>query len=189
MLNRFVPWPQPHQQSLRARIVADPYYRFQSLPEVALAAELGVSIDVNQASVDDWLRLPGLSIHQARQLVQLTQNGVQFYAVEDVAAALSLPVQRLQPLAAIMQFCYYDVTAQAIAVHLNASSVEQLVTLPGLSPDIARAIVRDRVTHGPFQSLADLQQRLNLPGEWIQALLPYLRCEERPKSLKPQFPS
>lgn len=88
MLNRLVQWTQ-QQGPLRAQILADPYYRFQSLAEVALAAELGISIDVNQASVDDWLRLPGLSIHQARQLVQLTQNGVQFYAIEDIAAALS----------------------------------------------------------------------------------------------------
>lgn len=178
MLNRFVTWTQNQQQPLRARLLADPYYRFQSLAEVALAAELGVRIDVNQASVDDWLRLPGLSIHQARQLVQLTQNGVQFYAVEDVAAALSLPVQRLQPLAAVMQFCYYDPDSVALApaISLNAASVEQLLTIPGIVPSVAQSIIRDRITNGPFQSLADLQHRLNFSGDVTQALLPYLRC-------------
>lgn len=180
MLNRFVNWTQNHQQQvpLRTRILADPYYRFQSLVEVALAAELGVSIDVNQASVDDWLRLPGLSIHQAKQLVQLTQNGVQFYSVEDVASALSLPVQRLQPLAVVMQFCYYDADSLALppVMSLNAVSVDQLLTIPGMRPSVARSIIRDRITHGPFQNLADLQQRLNLSSDLTQLLLPYLRC-------------
>ena len=177
MLNRLVQWTQ-QQGPLRAQILADPYYRFQSLAEVALAAELGVSIDVNQASVDDWLRLPGLSIHQARQLVQLTQNGVQFYAIEDIAAALSQPVQRMQPLAAVMQFCYYDQESIALApaFNLNAASVEQLMTIPEMIPSLARNIIRDRIAHGPFQNLADLQQRLNLSGETTQILLPYLRC-------------
>ena len=179
MLSRLVNWTQnqPQQTSLRARISADPYYRFQSLMEVGVAAELGVSIDVNQASVDDWLRLPGLSIHQARQLVQLTQNGVQFYAIEDVASALSLSVQRLQPLAVVMQFCYYDPDsiARAPALSLNIASVEQLLAIPGVVPRVARSIVRDRIAHGPFQNLADLQQRVNLSGGMTQTLLSYLR--------------
>ena len=59
--------------SLRSRIIEDPYYRFKSAFEIAVAADLGVKIDVNQANVDDWLRLPGISIHQARQLVALSQ--------------------------------------------------------------------------------------------------------------------
>lgn len=179
MLNRLVQWTQNQQQGqLRAQILADPYYRFQSLAEVTLAAELGISIDVNQASVDDWLRLPGLSIHQARQLVQLTQNGVQFYSIEDVAAALSQSVQRMQPLAAVMQFCYYGQESLSLAptLNLNAASVEQLMAIPGMTPSLARNIIRDRVTHGPFLNFADLQQRLNLSGEMAQALLPYLRC-------------
>lgn len=73
-------WLQQRQsssQSLNQRL-QDPYYRFQSVEELRLAAVLGVRLDVNQASVDDWLRLPGLSIHQARLLVTLNQSGCSF---------------------------------------------------------------------------------------------------------------
>jgi len=179
MLNRLVQWTQTQPSGqLRSRLLADPYYRFQSLAEVTLAAERGIRIDVNQASIDDWLRLPGLSIHQARQLVQLSQNGVQFYCIEDVAAALSLPLQRMQPLAAVMQFCYYDRESEALgpALNLNVASVEQLMAIPNMTPSLANSIVRDRRAKGPFQNFADLQQRLNLSGDMAQALLPYLRC-------------
>ena len=52
-------------QKLRAKLLNDPYYRLQSGEEVRLAAELGMGIDANQATVDDWLRLPGLSIRMS----------------------------------------------------------------------------------------------------------------------------
>jgi len=58
-------------QKLRSKLLNDPYYRFQSIEEIAIAVSLGIRIDVNQANVDDWLRLPGLSIHHARSLVKL----------------------------------------------------------------------------------------------------------------------
>src|SRR3712207_5879865 len=92
----------PNWHLIRVRIQNDPYYRLQSSEEIAIAAELGMQIDVNQAGVDDWLRLPGLSIHQARSLVELTGSGVQFCCIEDLAAALSCPVQRLKPLQPIL---------------------------------------------------------------------------------------
>lgn len=75
------------KKQLQQRLRQDPYYRLRSFEEVALAAAIGIKIDVNQATVDDWLRLPGISIHQGRSLVQLTSQGVQFYSLDDVAAA------------------------------------------------------------------------------------------------------
>ena len=59
------------QIGLKKKIANDPYYRFQTLAEIAIAVELGITIDANQASIDDWLRLPGFSIHQARSLTKL----------------------------------------------------------------------------------------------------------------------
>ena len=94
-------------QKLRVKLLSDPYYRLQSAEELQMAAELGMGIDANQATVDDWLRLPGLSIHQGRSLVELSRAGVVFYCVEDVAAALGLPVQRLEPLKPMLNFNYY----------------------------------------------------------------------------------
>ncbi|MBD2018693.1 ComEA family DNA-binding protein, partial [Leptolyngbya sp. FACHB-36] len=118
--------------SVRSRL-QDPYYRFQSVEEVAIAASLGVQLDVNQASVDDWLRLPGVSIHQARLLVDLTRSGVQFHCLDDIAAALSLSVQRLKPLEPVLRFCYYDPESVCMIQPLNPNSatVEMLMRIPG----------------------------------------------------------
>ena len=160
--------------SLRSRIAENPYYRFQSAFEIAVAADLGVQIDVNQASVDDWLRLPGISIHQARQLVNLSQAGVAFYAISDLAAALSVPIQRLQWLAPVLSFQYYD-PAAVMSVSIDRCTVAELVQIPQISPELAAEIVSNREQGGKFTDLVNFQQRLGLSGELIGELMHYLQ--------------
>jgi DNA uptake protein ComE-like DNA-binding protein len=164
-------------RSFRSRRLTDPYHRFQSLAEVQRAAKQGVRIDVNQASVDDWLRLPGLSIHQARSLVMLARSGVAFHCLEDIAAALSVPVQQLRSLEPILQFCYYDAEGLTTiaTIHLNTASIEMLTRVPAIDLFLARAIVQNRQQQGAYRSLLDLQQRLNLPGPLTAELMHYLQ--------------
>lgn len=162
--------------SLRARLLNDPFYRFQSVEELQLAASLGLAIDVNRAGVDDWLRLPGISIHQARSLVALAQAGVQFHCLEDLAAALSVPVQRLAPLQPILSFCYYDPNGLDTIqpVNPNRASVDALIRLPSVDLYLARAIVHNRQQQGPYRNIADLQARLALPPQVTAVLMHYL---------------
>lgn len=162
---------------LKSKIQNDPYYRFQSLAEIKIAADLGIQIDVNQAAVDDWLRFPGLSIHQAKTLTQMSEFGVQFLCIEDIAAALGLSVQRLKPLEPIMKFCYYDPESlhQIQRVNLNTATVNDLTQIPEIRSVLARAIVRNRQIRGEYKNLVDLQQRLSLPSEMIANLMHYLR--------------
>ncbi|MBF2036902.1 MAG: ComEA family DNA-binding protein [Leptolyngbyaceae cyanobacterium T60_A2020_046] len=160
---------------VRARLLRDPYGRLQSLAEVPIAAELGIRIDVNRARVDDWLRLPGLSIHQARMLENLTRSGLQFYGLEDLAAALGLTAQALQPLAPLLQFCYYDPESgfSTRRIALNQATVGQLMTLPGMQQPWAEAIAAER-RRRRFVSLADFQARLSVPPEWMACWMHYL---------------
>ncbi|MBW4419383.1 MAG: ComEA family DNA-binding protein [Myxacorys californica WJT36-NPBG1] len=163
-------------QSLKSQIQNDPYYRFQSLEEIKLAVSLGIQIDVNQANVDDWLRLPGLSIHQAKMLTQLSTSGVQFFCAEDVAAALGMSAQRIKPLEPIMRFCYYDPESlvQIQRVNLNTASPEELAQIPVMKPVLARAIARNRITNGNYKNVVDLQERLSLPSKVTAELMHYL---------------
>lgn len=178
----------PSWQSVRRRILNDPYYRLQSLQEVHLAAQLGRTLDVNQANVDDWLRLPGISIHQARTLVALSQAGVAFYCLDDIAAVLQVSVQQLRFLEPLLDFRYYDnvhdsqdnsqdslgANLPGWSVAVNAATAEELMQVPGISSALAQAIVNQR-QHGPYHHLADLQQRLGLSGQLTTDLLYYLR--------------
>lgn len=159
--------------SLRSRILNDPYYRFQSLGEIELAASLGIQIDANRAGVDDWLRLPGLSIHQARTLVDLTQSGVYFHSLEDVAAVLNQPPARLKPWEPVLQFCHYEENSIYTIQPLNANtaSIEALTRIPAVDLYLAKAISQNR----PYRNLPHLQRRLSLSKELTAKLMHYLK--------------
>jgi DNA uptake protein ComE-like DNA-binding protein len=161
--------------SLRSRIIEDPYYRFQSAFEIAVAADLGVKIDVNQAGVDDWLRLPGISIHQARQLVALCQAGVPFHSISDLVAVLNIPLQRLQCLAPVLSFQYYDRSLDLPSIRINQATADELIQIPQIAPELATEIVTNRDRDGKFTDLINLQQRLGLSGELIGKLMHYLK--------------
>ena len=165
------------QIGIRNKIKHDPYYRLQSLKEVAIAVELGVKIDVNQATVDDWLRLPGFSIHQARSLVELVTMGIQLFCIEDVAAAISVPSQHLQPYEPILSFAYYGRFSplNPERIRPNTASIAEIATIPGMSVDLAAKFLEERQANGKYRNLIDLQRRLNLDRELISQLMHYLQ--------------
>ena len=166
-----------YRLALKKKLQQDPYYRMRSLVEVSLAAELGIKIDVNQASIDDWLRLPGISIHQARTLVELVAMGTQLLCLEDIAAVITVPLPRLKPLEPVLYFGYYDRERlfNPQRVNPNTASVEQLTAITWLSLAEATKIVNNRETHGFYRNLADFQRRLDLSPEIISQLMYYLR--------------
>lgn len=167
----------PMRERVRQQLASNPYYRLQSWAEVAIAAEWGLRIEVNRAEVDDWLRLPGISIHQARTLVLLTSSGGQLLCLEDLAAALSLPIAHVQTLAPVLSFTYYDAESldHPQRFNPNTSTLAELGQIPLLTERLAQRIVAERQAHGPYRDLADLQQRLAFSGAFTTQLMYYLR--------------
>ncbi len=157
------------------QILQDPHYRFQSVAELATAAELGVKIDANRATVDDWLRLPGISIHQAKSLVTLQNAGVDFYAIEDVAAALGMPVQRIQAWSLVLSFQYRHPDLQMLQFDVNQATAAELQQLSDIDPMLAQTIVDNRLAQGQYQDLVNFQQRLNLSGSLLASLMHHLK--------------
>ncbi len=162
---------------LRQRIQNDPYYRFQSIQEIRIAAKLGIRINANQAGVDDWLRLPGLSIHQARSLAHLVQCGVPFYSLTDVAAALSVSPNRIQPWEPILSFQYYDPKSLEVRpkLNLNTATLEELQLVLPDDLELSERIIEARSQTGTFRSFADFQVRLKLSPTMISELIHLLK--------------
>lgn len=164
------------QIGIRNKIANDPYYRFQSPKEVAIAAELGIKIDVNQATIDDWLRLPGFSIHQARSLVELVKMGVQFVCLEDIAAAIGVSLQQIKAYEPILVFAYYDRLSPLSPekINPNLASELEIAAIPGIERDLAQNWVANRQQHGKYRNLIDLKSRLNLNSDLTSQLMHYL---------------
>ncbi|MEL6442250.1 MAG: ComEA family DNA-binding protein [Cyanobacteria bacterium J06621_8] len=165
------------QMILRRKISNDPFYRFQSLEEVAIAVELGIKIDVNQATVDDWLRLPGFSIHQGRSLVELVQGGVQLFCLEDIAAVTGLSITQLKLYEGLLIFAYYDRLSPLSPekINVNLATIAELMTIPELELELAQKLVGDRQQHGNYRDLIALKSRLQLDSNLISQLMHYLK--------------
>lgn len=138
-------------------------------------------IDVNRATEEDWHRVPLLSEEQGRSLVALRKSGVQFHCLEDLAAALSVPVEQLQPLASMLKFYYYDSVESDVVelnapqpVNLNQASIAALTAIPGVDVALALQIVHHR-TRQPFKNLTDLHQRLLLNAETVEQIMHYVQ--------------
>ncbi len=126
-------------------------------------------IDVNQASIDDWLTLPGISIHQARSIVQISQSGVQYHDLEDIAAVLGIPAAHLTALSDRLQFCYYD-GPETPRLDPNSAPIADLAKLPGLNLIWASRISQER-SRSPYLNLADLQRRIGLPSDVLSQVM------------------
>ncbi len=157
----------------RQKMVNDPYYRFGSLAELPIAAELGIRIDVNSATIDDWLRLPGLSIHQARALVGLQQAGLELYSIEDLAAALGMPVQRIQTWSLVLSFQYREL--QPVLCNPSIAGLPELMQIPGMDVKLIELVMIDRQNNGAYRDLGDFQRRLNINGAFLGKLMHYLK--------------
>jgi DNA uptake protein ComE-like DNA-binding protein len=107
--------------------------------------------------------------------VALSQAGVPFYSISDLVAALNIPIARLQWLAPVLSFQYYDPVSALPAVSVNRSTVAELIQIPQISPELATAIVNQREQDGSFTDLVNFQQRLRLSGELIGELMHYLQ--------------
>ena len=176
MFSSFSKQLNPRKRKIRQQIENDPYYRFQSLEEIAIAVELGIKIDVTHATIDDLLRLPGISIHQARNLVELIQTGGEILSIEDMAASLNIPLSRLKPLASILAFSYYDPESLVTfkKININTAALEDLGIVPNISEEIKQEIISDRQEKGKYKNLVDLQKRLQLNGIIISELMHYI---------------
>jgi DNA uptake protein ComE-like DNA-binding protein len=95
--------------------------------------------------------------------------------MEDIAAALSVPLQRLAPLAPILKFCYYDKeTFLSPRIDANTATVEILMQIPAMDLALAQAVVENRQLAGAYRNLVDFQKRLSLPGHITSQLMHYL---------------
>ena len=162
---------------VKQKLAQDSYYRFQSVDEVQLGVRSGVRIDANRATVDDWLRLPGISIHQARSLVELSRSGTPLTCWEDVASVTGIGLSHLQALGEVVQFYYYDPDSAVTPKQLNVNRVNarELATIPAIDPALAERLVYYRQRFGPYKDWLDLKDRLQLSPCMITALLHYLR--------------
>ena len=138
-------------------------------------------LDVNRATAEQWLQLPGCSTAMADVLLRLQRAGVQFSQADDLFQLLDLsPLQAEQWRPHLVFHWYGDAPPlpEPSPLELNAASrleLEQTLLWP--EPRLSR-LLQER-NQKPFENLADLQERLCLPPEAVEQLLGKVRFGER----------
>ena len=83
-------------------------------------------------------------------------------------------------LAALALCCATAALPSQSAVNLNTASRDELVTVPGIGPAKAQAIVEHRKSHGPFKSVDDLKQVKGFRDKLVERLRPELTVATAP---------
>ena len=184
----WIPWPaglaaeaatpDVERDLLELKLRQQPGRRLHNADEVRHAADLGWRLDVNRATAQDWLRLPGISADQVDLLMRLQAGGVQLSGPEDLERLLGLPGEHVRSWLPLLEFRWYGEpppAPPAALLDLNQASLPQLAEL-GLSSERSRRLLRERARQ-PFQDLADLQQRLQLPAALIEGWIGRVCCK------------
>jgi DNA uptake protein ComE-like DNA-binding protein len=175
---------------LELKLRQDPQRRLQDPGEAQRAAALGWRLDVNRASADDWLRLPGITAAQVDLLVRLQRGGVQLSGLDDLERLLELPRSQVMAWEPLLLFRWYgdgaphSTSSRAVDLnHANATALER--ELPQLDAARRARLLRER-QRAPFTDLADLQQRLQWPPALVEELIGKVRFGQGPAG--PQLP-
>ena len=89
-------------------------------------------------------------------------------------------------LCAVALVCAAAALPSQSAVNLNTASRDELVTVPGIGPSKAQAIVEHRKTHGPFKTVDDLKQVKGFRDKLVERLRPELTVAAAPSKAAPK---
>mgnify|MGYP000266732335 CR=1 FL=1 len=70
--------------------------------------------------------------------------------------------------------------ASALAININAATVEQLETLPNIGATRAQQIIAYREEHGPFAQIEDIQDVSGIGPSIYAQIAPYITVEPKP---------
>ena len=129
-------------------------------------------VDVNRATANDWLKLPGCNEYMADLLIRLQNGGVQFTDADDIFRLLELPKNLSLLWRPHLLFNWYgDLPSQIKSppLDLNNASAKELIKL-GWKENRIYALIKERRKKS-FKDLAELQERLCLPASSVEALI------------------
>ncbi|XP_049857189.1 endonuclease/exonuclease/phosphatase family domain-containing protein 1-like [Schistocerca gregaria] len=134
-------------------------------------------LNVNTASEEELMTLPGITRHIARSIVEYRQAIGRFKKVEDLALVSGVGAEKLdlirpeicvrsknascassraQSFDSIASSEFSQAGSTSRTVDVNSATVFELMTVNGLNQELAANIVEHRLRRGPFRTLEDL---------------------------------
>ncbi|MEM1214732.1 MAG: helix-hairpin-helix domain-containing protein [Bacteroidota bacterium] len=127
------------------------------------------TIDINQATAEEWQQLRGIGPGYSRRITNFRDKLGGFHSVDQVAETYGLPDSTFQAIRP-------QLTASPVLqlLRINHLSVEELAAHPYVRYREARLIVKYRTEHGPFADFSALGKLYGLQAEQRERMAPYL---------------
>jgi DNA uptake protein ComE-like DNA-binding protein len=128
-------------------------------------------LDINSCSKDEMVYTLNLPIVYANDIDFLRNEGYIFTDLEELSELAGIPEKYLQAISPLITF-HYDLRKEADVSwrRLNSLSFDELFTC-NLDIQVARKIVEERQTKGPYRSLVDVRKRTGIPLSVYRHLL------------------
>ncbi|AEH50189.1 ComEA family DNA-binding protein [Pseudothermotoga thermarum] len=120
-------------------------------------------IDINKASYEELLVLPGIGPTKARAIVEYRQKYGPFESLPDLAKVSGIGKKTVERLANFVKIegTVFVKMEEKRRINVNIATLEQLCELPGIGEVKASQIIKYRQENGPFKKPEDL---LKVPG-------------------------
>jgi competence protein ComEA len=170
-----------------------------SLIVVFSLAVSAATVDINTATEQELVSLPGIGPARAHAIVQYRAEHGPFTGLDELDEVPGIGPGTISNLRGLVTF---DVSGAQIAemvspeaaapvtgrIDINTATREQLISLPGIGPSRAQAIITFREQNGPFTSVDDLERVQGVGAATLANLRPLITVSAPGSSARPASP-
>lgn len=132
-----------------------------AVDQVSQRRVIDFPIDINVASYEDLLQIPGVGPAKARAIIQFREQNGPFRTIDDLVKVSGIGKVTAQRISSFVKLEGSPQVVGVKKININSASFEELLELPGIGEVKATEIIKFRGQKGPFKKPEDL---LQVPG-------------------------